>query len=78
MDRLSIIALIAGLALIGVSIYFFLLSVSLMMPGVYAIASGLAAIVIGFISLGAGVSLIRSYLIVRAAEKVEGSKEKKD
>lgn len=76
MDRFSIIALIAGLVLIGVSIYFFLLSVSLMMPGVYAIASGLAAIVIGFISLGAGVSLIRSYLIVRAAEKVETTKER--
>jgi|Deesub1362B_J571_1020462.scaffolds.fasta_scaffold00005_102 membrane protein implicated in regulation of membrane protease activity len=78
MEKLSAIALVTGLVLIGISIYFFLLSVSLMMPGVYAIASGLAAIIIGFISLGAGVSLIKSYLIVRAAEKVGETKEKEE
>jgi membrane protein implicated in regulation of membrane protease activity len=78
MEKLSAVALVTGLVLIGISIYFFLLSVSLMMPGVYAIASGLAAIIIGFISLGAGVSLIKSYLIVRAAEKVGETKEKEE
>lgn len=76
MAKASVIALVAGIALIGVSIYFFLLSISLLMPEVYAIVSGLTSLVIGFITLGSGVSLIRSYIIVRAAEKVTSKEEK--
>ncbi len=76
MEKMSIIALIAGLILIAVSVYFFLLSISLLMPEVYAIVSGLTSLVIGFITLGAGVSLIRSYIIVRAAEKISTKEEK--
>lgn len=76
MAKAAVIALVAGIALIGVSIYFFLLSISLLMPEVYAIVSGLTSLVIGFITLGSGVSLIRSYIIVRAAEKVTSKEEK--
>lgn len=71
MERISILALIIGIILIGISIYFFLLSISLLMPEIYAIVSGLTSLIIGFITLGSGVSLIRSYIIVKAAEKIE-------
>jgi len=68
-DRLSAAALAVGVALIVVAVYFFLLSISLLMPEVYAVISGLTSLAIGFAMLGSGVSLIRSYVIVRAARR---------
>ncbi len=65
--RLSTVSLGTGLVLIGVAVYFFLAAVSYMAAS-QAVVAGLLSAVIGFATLSAGTSLIRTFVITRAAE----------
>ncbi|HZD11956.1 MAG TPA: hypothetical protein VE177_00350, partial [Candidatus Binatus sp.] len=67
-DKYSTVSLWAGLLLIGVSIFFFLESISLISLGT-AVVAGLLAAVIGFVMLSSGASLIRTYVLARIAEQ---------
>ncbi len=67
--RYSGVSLWAGMALIAVSIYFFLASVSLISPPAQAVVAALLSAVIGFVMLSAGTALIRTYVIARTVEK---------
>ena len=60
---------IAGLALIGFSMYIFLWALNLMINR--DVPSSLLAVLIGFVSLTGGVSLIRTWSLARAAMKSE-------
>lgn len=68
-QRFAGISLWAGVALIAVSVYFFLASVSLISPPAVAVVAGLLSAVIGFVMLSAGTALIRTYVIARAVEQ---------
>ncbi len=67
--RYSGVSLWAGMALIAISIYFFLASVSLISPPAQAVVAALLSAVIGFVMLSAGTALIRTYVIARTVEK---------
>ncbi len=60
---------IAGLVLIGFSIYIFLSALQLMINR--DVPSSLLAVLIGFVSLTGGVSLIRTWSLTRTAVKIE-------
>jgi hypothetical protein len=66
--RLSTLSLATGLVLIAASVYFFLAAVSYIAPPAPAVVAGLLSAVIGFAMLSAGTSLVRTFLIARAAE----------
>ena len=66
--RFSSIALWAGIALIGASIYFFLAAISLISPPATEVVAALLSAVIGFVMLSAGTSLIRTYVVSRVLE----------
>jgi cobalamin biosynthesis protein CobD/CbiB len=66
--RLSGVSLAIGLVLIAISVYFFLAAVSYIAPPTQAVVAGLLSAVIGFAMLSAGTSLVRTFLIARAAE----------
>ena len=68
------LSLWVGIALIGVSIYFFLAGVSLISPPSQAVVAGLLSAVIGFVMLSAGTALIRTYVIARTVEQNPESK----
>ena len=55
------------MVLIGVAVYFFLAAVSYMAAS-QAVVAGLLSAVIGFATLSAGTSLIRTFVITRASE----------
>ncbi len=57
------------MALIAVSVYFFLAAVSLISPPAQAVVAALLSAVIGFVMLSAGTALIRTYVIARTVEK---------
>lgn len=67
--RYASMSLWVGIALIGVSIYFFLAGVSLISPPSQAVVAGLLSSVIGFAMLSAGTAMIRTYVIARAVEQ---------
>jgi len=67
--RFAAISLWAGVALIAVSIYFFLAAITLISPPTQAVVAALLSAVIGFAMLGAGTSLIRTYVIARVVEQ---------
>ena len=58
-----------GIALIAVAVYFFSYAVNYMLPQSQAVVAGLLSAIIGFASLSAGTSLVRTFVISRAAEK---------
>ena len=66
-DVKSIVICVIGIILLGVSVYFFLLGVSLMVE--YHVAPSLLAAAIGFACLSASVTLLRSWIISKAVEK---------
>ncbi len=66
-DLKSTIICVIGITLLVVSIYFFLLGVSLMVD--YHVAPSLLAAAIGFACLSASVTLLRSWIVSRAMEK---------
>jgi hypothetical protein len=61
---------IAGLVLIGFSIYILLWSLDLMIRR--DVPSSLLAVLIGFVALTGGVSLIRTWSLERAASRTGG------
>jgi uncharacterized membrane protein YagU involved in acid resistance len=67
--KYSTVSLWAGVVLLGISIYFFLASVSLISPSATAVVAGLLSAIIGFVMLSSGASLIRTYVLARIAEQ---------
>ena len=67
--KYSAVSLWVGVVLIGISIYFFLASVSLISPPATAVVAGLLSAIIGFVMLSSGASLIRTYVLARIAEQ---------
>ena len=67
--KYSTVSLWAGVVLIGISIYFFLASVSLISPPATAVVAGLLSAIIGFVMLSSGASLIRTYVLAHIAEQ---------
>jgi len=67
--RFAAISLWAGVALIALSIYFFLAARTLISPPSQAVVAALLSAVIGFAMLGAGTSLIRTYVVARVIEQ---------
>jgi uncharacterized membrane protein YagU involved in acid resistance len=71
--KYSAVSLWTGVALIGISIYFFLASVSLLAAAT-AVVAGLLSAIIGFVMLSSGASLIRTYVLARIAEQDTAAK----
>lgn len=67
--RSAIVSLWVGVALIVVSIYFFLASVSLIQPPAQAVVASLLSAIIGFVVLSAGTTLVRTYVVARVVEQ---------
>ncbi len=70
-----IVSFIAALTLLAFSIYFFMVSVSLMSYVQPRVTASLLALIIGFICLSGSLNLFKATLYSRAASK-EGEKEK--
>ncbi|MEB3755514.1 MAG: hypothetical protein GSR79_01450 [Desulfurococcales archaeon] len=62
---------ILSIFLLGSSIYFFILSINLAVNQPPNITASLLAALIGFSVLSAGVTILKSWAIARAAEKIE-------
>jgi len=58
-----------GIALIAISVYFFLASVTLISPPAQAVVAALLSAVIGFVMLSAGTTLVRTYVVARVVEQ---------
>ncbi len=67
--RYAAASLWAGVALVAVSIYFFLASVTLISPPDQAVVAAILSAIIGFAMLGSGTSLIRTYVVARVVEQ---------
>jgi hypothetical protein len=67
--RFAAASLWAGIALIAISIYFFLASVTLISPPDQAVVAALLSAIIGFVMLSAGTTLIRTYVVARVVEQ---------
>jgi uncharacterized membrane protein len=65
----SVVALAVGVALIVISVYFFVAAVSLISPPTEAVVASLLSAIIGFVLLSAGTTLIRTYVVARVAER---------
>jgi hypothetical protein len=68
--RLSNSILVIGLILIAIAVYFFLAAITLISPPNYSVVASLLSAVVGFLMLSTGTSMIKTYVITRAAEKV--------
>jgi hypothetical protein len=68
-SRYSSIVLFIGIVLIAIALYFFLAAITLISPPNYSVVASLLSTVIGFLMLSTGTSLIKTYVITRAAEK---------
>ena len=68
-SKLSTVSLWLGIAIIAVAIYFFYYAVLYMTPQYQDVVAGLLSAVIGFATLSAGTSLVRTFVISRAAER---------
>ncbi len=69
-SRYSSIVLFIGIVLIVIALYFFLAAITLISPPNYSVVASLLSTVIGFLMLSTGTSLIKTYVITRAAEKL--------
>lgn len=67
--RFAVVSLWVGIALIAVSVYFFLASISLIQPPAQAVVAALLSAVIGFVTLSAGTTLVRTYVVARVVEQ---------
>ena len=67
--RFAAVSLWVGIALIAISVYFFLASVTLISPPTQAVVAGLLSAVIGFVMLSAGTTLVRTYVVARVVEQ---------
>lgn len=71
--RFAAVSLWVGIALIAISIYFFLASVTLISPsGGQAVVAALLSAIIGFVMLSAGTTLVRTYVVARVVEQNPG------
>jgi uncharacterized membrane protein len=70
--RFAAASLWVGIALIAISIYFFLASVTLISPPAQAVVAALLSAVIGFVMLSAGTTLVRTYVVARVVEQNPG------
>jgi hypothetical protein len=67
--RFAAASLWVGVALIAISIYFFLASVTLISPPGQAVVAALLSAIIGFVMLSAGTTLVRTYVVARVVEQ---------
>ncbi|MDA4115342.1 MAG: hypothetical protein OK442_02150 [Thaumarchaeota archaeon] len=67
--RFAAASLWVGIALIAISIYFFLASVTLISPPTQAVVAALLSAIIGFVMLSAGTTLVRTYVVARVVEQ---------
>jgi hypothetical protein len=67
--RFAAVSLWVGIALIAISVYFFLASVTLISPPAQAVVAALLSAVIGFVMLSAGTTLVRTYVVARVVEQ---------
>jgi len=67
--RFAAASLWVGVALIAISIYFFLASVSLISATEPAVVAALLSALIGFVMLSAGTTLVRTYVVARVVEQ---------
>ena len=67
--RFAAASLWVGIALIAISIYFFLAAVTLISPPTQAVVAALLSAVIGFVMLSAGTTLVRTYVVARVVEQ---------
>jgi len=67
--RFAAASLWVGIALIAISIYFFLAAVTLISPPAQAVVAALLSAIIGFVMLSAGTTLIRTYVVARVVEQ---------
>ena len=67
--RFAAVSLWVGVALIAISIYFFLASVTLISPPAQAVVAALLSAIIGFVMLSAGTTLVRTYVVARVVEQ---------
>lgn len=67
--RFAVASLWVGIALIAVSVYFFLASVTLISPPAQAVVAALLSAIIGFVMLSAGTTLVRTYVVARVIEQ---------
>lgn len=65
---LSTASFVVGVVLIAIAIFFFLEAVTYIQAPSTSVVAGLLSAVIGFATLSAGTSLIRSYLISKVTE----------
>ncbi len=68
-DIPSVIAAVVGLILLFVSIYFFVVSLNLMIR--YDVTSSLLAALIGFTTLSASVTMLKSWILARTTGRKE-------
>jgi hypothetical protein len=67
--RFAVASLWVGIALIAISVYFFLASVTLISPPTQAVVAALLSAIIGFVMLSAGTTLVRTYVVARVVEQ---------
>jgi hypothetical protein len=67
--RFAALSLWVGIALIAVSVYFFLASITLISPPAQAVVAALLSAIIGFVMLSAGTTLVRTYVVARVIEQ---------
>ena len=67
--RFAAASLWVGIAMIAISIYFFLASVTLISPPTQAVVAALLSAIIGFVMLSAGTTLVRTYVVARVVEQ---------
>jgi hypothetical protein len=67
--RFAAASLWVGIALIAISIYFFLAAVTLISPPTQAVVAAILSAIIGFVMLSAGTTLIRTYIVARVVEQ---------
>jgi hypothetical protein len=67
--RFAAASLWVGIALIAISIYFFLASVTFISPPAQAVVAALLSAIIGFVMLSAGTTLVRTYVVARVVEQ---------
>jgi hypothetical protein len=67
--RFAAASLWVGIALIAISVYFFLAAVTLISPPAQAVVAALLSAIIGFVMLSAGTTLVRTYVVARVVEQ---------
>ncbi len=67
--RFAAASLWVGIALIAISVYFFLASVTLISPPAQAVVAALLSAIIGFVMLSAGTTLVRTYVVAKVVEQ---------